>query len=115
MGWLCRACLLTPSLHFVDDFGSAEDDPLADSSFTASRRLCRALGFAFKQSKEQPPAPQQTIQGDCISVAEDSITVQGTEDRRRGLNEALADVLAQDRLRPHDAARPASFSSTARH
>ena len=25
MGWLCRACLFTPALHFVDDFGSAED------------------------------------------------------------------------------------------
>ena len=52
MGWLCRACLLTPALHFVDDFGSAEDDQLTDSSFTASRRLCKALGFTFKPSKE---------------------------------------------------------------
>ncbi|CAE7807536.1 DNMT3A, partial [Symbiodinium necroappetens] len=28
MSWLCRACLLTPALHFVDDFGSCEDAEL---------------------------------------------------------------------------------------
>eukprot|EP00439_Symbiodinium_sp_Y106_P038672 s436_g4.t1 len=93
-----------PSYRQLPALGPAEDDQLADSSFTASRRLCEALGFTFKQSKEQPPAPQQTIQGVSISVTDDSITVQGTEDRRRRLDESLADVLTQDRLRPHDAA-----------
>ena len=92
MGWLCRACLFTPALHFVDDFGSAEDDNLALSSFGSSRRLCQALGFAFKKSKEQPPDSTQTIQGVTIAVTDKEVTVQGTEDRRRRLDEALVDV-----------------------
>ncbi|CAE7040028.1 kanC [Symbiodinium sp. CCMP2592] len=104
MGWLCRACIFTPALHFVDDFGSAEAMELARSSFDASRRLCKALGFSFKQSKEQPPASQQVIQGVSIVVNNDSVTVQGTEERRQRLDEMLADVLTQDRLPPHEAA-----------
>ena len=106
MGWLCRACLFTPALHFVDDFGSAEDDNLALSSFDTSCRLCQALGFAFKKSKEQPPNATQTIQGVSITVTDKEVTVQGkgTEDRRRRLDEALLDVLTQDKLRPHEAA-----------
>ena len=110
MGWLCRACLFTPALHFVDDFGSAEDDNLALSSFDSSRRLCQALGFAFKKSKEQPPDSTQTIQGVTIAVADKEVTVRGTEDRRRRLDEALVDVLTQDRLRPHEAASLAGKS-----
>ena len=39
-----------------------------------------------------------------ISVSDAEVTVQGTEERRRRLDEALVDVLTQDRLRPHDAA-----------
>ena len=77
MGWLCRACLFTPALHFVDDFGSAEDDNLALSSFDSSRCLCQALGFAFKKSKEQPPDSTQTIQGVTIAVTDKEVTVRG--------------------------------------
>ena len=39
-----------------------------------------------------------------ISVSDAEVTVQGTEERRRPLDEALVDVLTQDRLRPHEAA-----------
>ncbi|CAE7826193.1 kanC [Symbiodinium sp. CCMP2592] len=69
MGWLCRACIFTPALHFVDDFGSAEVTTLANSSFV--------------------------IQGVDIFVSHESVTVQGTEERRQRLDEALADVLTQ--------------------
>eukprot|EP00439_Symbiodinium_sp_Y106_P011130 s7285_g1.t1 len=54
--------------------------------------------------KEQPPDSTQTIQGVTIAVTDKEVTVQGTEDRRRRLDEALVDVLTQDRLRPHEAA-----------
>ena len=87
MSWLCRACLFTPALHFVDDFGSCEDDQLATSSFDCSKRLCRALGFSFKQSKEQPPASTQLIQGLDISVHDDYI-MYGTESPTVAADEA---------------------------
>ncbi|CAE7617397.1 Dnmt3a, partial [Symbiodinium sp. CCMP2456] len=103
MSWLCRACLLTPALHFVDDFGSCEDDKLAHSSFEYSKRLCRAIGFSFKQSKEQPPDRSQVIQGVDISVHADYVMVQGTSSRRQRLDADLVAVLTADRLPPHEA------------
>ncbi|CAE7232002.1 DNMT3A [Symbiodinium sp. CCMP2456] len=103
MSWLCRACLLTPALHFVDDFGSCEDDKLAHSSFEYSKRLCRALGFSFKQSKEQPPDHSQVIQGVDISVHADYVMVQGTSSRRQRLDADLVAVLTADRLPPNEA------------
>ena len=39
-----------------------------------------------------------------IAVTDKEVTVRGIEDRRRRLDEALVDVLTEDRLRPHEAA-----------
>ncbi|CAE7200466.1 unnamed protein product [Symbiodinium microadriaticum] len=103
MSWLCRACLLTPALHFVDDFGSCEDAELATSSFECSKRLCRALGFSFKQSKEQPPHTTQVIQGVEISVHDDFVKVAGTAARRQRLDEDLVGILTANRLPPNEA------------
>ena len=66
MGWLCRACLFTPALHFVDDFGSAEDDNLALSSFDSSRRLCQALGLwvsLLRSLRSSRPTPRRPFKG----------------------------------------------------
>ena len=48
--------LLTPALHFVDDFGAPETSPEADSSFEYVQTACCDFGFRFKQSMAQPPA-----------------------------------------------------------
>ncbi|CAE7252601.1 kanC, partial [Symbiodinium sp. CCMP2456] len=79
------------------------DDKLAHSSFEYSKRLCRALGFSFKQSKEQPPEHSQVIQGVDISVHADYVMVQGTSSRRQRLDADLVAVLTTDRLPPHEA------------
>ncbi|CAE7864907.1 DNMT3A, partial [Symbiodinium necroappetens] len=103
MSWLCRACLLTPALHFVDDFGSCEDADLASSAFECSKRLCKALGFSFKQSKEQPPHTTQVIQGVEISVHDSFVKVSGTAARRQRLDEDLVSILTSNRLPPNEA------------
>ena len=104
MSWLCRACLLTPALHFVDDFGSCEDADLASSSsFECSKRLCKALGFSFKQSKEQPPHTTQVIQGVEIPVHDNFVKVSGTAARRQRLDEDLVSILTSNRLPPNEA------------
>ena len=54
MTWLCRGLLLTPLLHFVDDFGNVETDDVAPSSFTGAQNMCRILGPRFKEVEAQP-------------------------------------------------------------
>ncbi|CAE7156089.1 unnamed protein product, partial [Symbiodinium necroappetens] len=80
MSWLCRACLLTPALHFVDDFGSCENADL-----------------------EQPPHTTQVIQGVEISVHDSFVKVSGTAARRQRLDEDLVSILMSNRLPPNEA------------
>ena len=80
MTWLTRCLLLSPSLHFVDDFGASETSDLALSGFDSMKITCGCVDLRFKESKEQPPARDQVIQGVLLSLQEKQAEVRPTPD-----------------------------------
>ena len=104
MAWASRCLLLTPALHFVDDFGAPETCPEADTSFQYVQTVCSDFGFRFKQSKAQPPAQRQQLQGVSLTVHKDHVVVEATRDRVARLDNQILEALMEDRLTPTQAA-----------
>ena len=63
-----RTMVLSPSLHYVDDYGSMEDQVSADSSFRAFEDCNGCVEISVKPSKRQPPETQHRIQRVLISI-----------------------------------------------
>ncbi|CAE7836892.1 unnamed protein product [Symbiodinium sp. CCMP2592] len=103
MTWMPRCMLLSPNLHFVDDFGSVETQRLAHSCFRTTQTLCAALGLKFKDSKKQPPAQQHQLQGVSLSLGDLEATVAITPERARRIDNQLKEILLNNRLAPREA------------
>ena len=73
--WLCRALTLSPMVHYVDDYASIEPEQTIQSGFDCVHHIMKHVGFKFKPSKDQPPAPRQLIQGVIMSIDATSFTV----------------------------------------
>ena len=95
--------LLSPNLHFVDDFGSVETERLADSGFRSTQTLCAALGLKFKDSKQQPPAEKHQLQGVSLSLGDLEATVAMTQGRADRIDNQLQQILLDNRLAPREA------------
>ena len=63
-----RVLLLCPTMHCVDDYGSAEITKHSSSGFQAFEDFNGALGYSMKPSKRQSPAQSHKIQGVHISI-----------------------------------------------
>ena len=103
MCWLVRCMLLAPLLHFVDDFGAEETEELADSGFLSAKTLCGALGLKFKDSKAQPPARQQKIQGVILDLGDNDVTVAMTPERAERIDNQLKQILLDNHVTPREA------------
>ena len=102
--WLTRSLLLTPTLHFVDDFGAAETSHTAASGFESCQALGKTLGLKFKESKAQPPATVQTIQGVVnIQANQDEVVISPTPQRVKKMRVQLQGILLDDALTPTEA------------
>ena len=103
MAWLCRALLLVPLLHFVDDFGSNETKATAPSAFSETQSTCKVLGLKFKDVKAQPPAKTQKLFGVSLTLEHDKAVVECTDERRQRLDSMLLQILLDNELKPHQA------------
>ena len=104
MAWLTRSLWLSPTLHFVDDYGATETSPEADSSFQEIQEGCGYLGFRFKASKAQPPSNKQTLLGVELQYFPDRAEIHPTSARVVRLRNQLEELLVCGQLRPRDAA-----------
>ncbi|CAE7699540.1 unnamed protein product, partial [Symbiodinium sp. KB8] len=103
MAWLCRALLLVPLLHFVDDFGSNETKATAPSAFSETQSTCKVLGLKFKDVKAQPPAKTQKLFGVSLTLEHDKAVVECTDERRQRLDSMLLQILLDNELKPRQA------------
>ena len=103
--WLARTLLLTPCVHYVDDFAAVEHTQLSESSFDTAHRLWEMLGFRFKPSKKQSPAAQHKIQGVIMTIAEDHFILAPDEARSQRVITQLKEIKLQDDVHPDEAMR----------
>ena len=57
---MARVYLAIAALHHVDDTGTVDAGPIAQSGFDAYERTCELLRIRLKKSKRQPPLPYVT-------------------------------------------------------
>ena len=100
---ICRSLFGVPVIHYVDDFGSAEPDFSAPSSFWTFSFVSRLLGLRTKPSKEQGPAPSHRIQGAIIEFGPTLITVSPTPNRIVKIDAIINAALSSNILTPDDA------------
>ena len=103
--WPARTLLLTPCIHYVDDFAAVENTQLSESSFEASHCLWEMLGFRFKPSKKQPPATQHKIQGVIMTIAADQFILEPDEARSQRVITQLKEIKLQNDVHPDEAMR----------
>ena len=103
--WLARSILLTPCIHYVDDFAAVEDSDLAESSFDTAHKLWESLGFRFKPSKKQHPAESHKIQGVIMTIGKEGFTLAPDHNRLQKVITQLQEIKLQNQVHPDEAMR----------
>eukprot|EP00438_Fugacium_kawagutii_P014457 Skav223504 [mRNA] locus=scaffold1160:147994:152414:- [translate_table: standard] len=96
--WICRAALLVPMVHYVDDFAAVEDKKTIQCGFDSAHDLLGCFGFRFKPSKMQPPDAQQRIQGVIMEVKPDHFEIAPDPSRLQKITSELKTVLQENNL-----------------
>jgi len=99
------AAWLIPLLHYVDDFGSIEDDGTVDSGFDAFESMAKLFGFKLKTSKRQTPEDEHVLQGQSFGINNDKaeLTIAPTPHRRLKIEDLASGHLDKPVLRPSEA------------
>ena len=97
---LLRLLLAIAGMHYVDDYGGVEPIHSAASAFEAFERVGNVIGFKIKQSKRQPPAATQPMQGVELTLQTDVAIVAPTKRRRKKLLAAIRAIRAEEKLAP---------------
>ena len=105
MIWLCRALTLSPMVHYVDDYASIEPECSIQSGFECVQHLMKTVGFKFKPSKDQPPAPTQLIQGVIMSIDSSAFTVRTEQARVQRIASQLEEHLQRGTMSADEAKR----------
>ena len=102
-----RTLVLSPALHYVDDYGSMEDELSADSSFRAFEDYNGCLRISMKPSKRQPPEKQHRIQGVLISSDTENLILTPCPARVRAMTQQIEKHLDTNVLTPEEARKMA--------
>ena len=103
--WLCRALTLSPMVHYVDDYASIEPEQTIHSGFDCVHHIMKHVGFKFKPSNDQPPAPQQLIQGVIMTIDAASFTVSTEAGRMQRITAQLREHLHKATMSSDEATR----------
>ena len=102
-----RTLVLSPALHYVDDYGSMEDELSAESSFRAFEDYNGCLQISMKPSKRQPPEKQHRIQGVLISSDTKNLILTPCPARVRAMTQQIEKHLDTNILTPEEARKMA--------
>ena len=104
---LQRTLFWSPTLHYVDDYGSVEPADTADSGFTALGELNHKIGTMVKTSKQQPRATTHRIQGVELTLTYDHCIAAPTTSRVSEMVRQIDQCLATNHLDHSEAAHMA--------
>ena len=97
----------SPALHYVDDYGSMEDESSADSSFQAFEDYNGCLQISMKPSKRQPPQTQHRIQGVLMSSDPDNLILTPCPARVKAMTQQIDKHLSMGSLTTEEARKMA--------
>ena len=103
--FLMHHLLVTPCLHYVDDFGGIEPSSSAQSAFEAFAAFFRCLGLKTKEKKAEPPSPVQKLLGVIIEVESDGVRLSPCPERILRLKAEIGQALGDNKLSPEAAHR----------
>ena len=98
--WLARKLLWVSLLHYVDDFGAAGPEQLAQSGFQCFAQMFAALGFLMKEKNALPPSRTQKLLGVIFEIQDSQIVLRPCPNRTERLRGQLCTILQTDDLRP---------------
>lgn len=98
--WVARKVLLIPLYHYVDDFGSAEPAPLAESGFTKFSQVFGALGLLMKEKKALRPSTSQKLLGVIFNLHSEFLVLEPCPTRMTRMTTTIKDILRTNNLRP---------------
>eukprot|EP00438_Fugacium_kawagutii_P019391 Skav219437 [mRNA] locus=scaffold1461:97486:99210:+ [translate_table: standard] len=101
--WLGRALTLAPMVHYVDDYACVEPPQTIDSSYQHTHSTLETIGFRFRTSKMQPPAPCHRIQGITMSITDDEFVLAPVEQRLLRIQQLINTTLLENNLTPAQA------------
>ena len=102
-----RTTVLSPALHYVDDYGSMEDQSSADSSFRAFEDYSGCLEISMKPSKRKPPETHHGIQGVLISSDAENLVLTPCPARIKAMSQQIDKRLHTNQLTPAEARKMA--------
>ena len=107
MCFLSRSLGMVPMLHYVDDYGSVDAPPVAQSAFHFFVDFNALLNLRTKPSKAQEPATTHKMQGVDITMGAKAITVAPTVSRKAKLTKELQRCADNNEMSPDVAGRSA--------
>ena len=103
--FLMHHLLITPCLHYVDDFGGVEPSSSATSAFNSFADFFKCLGLKTKDKKAEPPNCSQKLLGVIIEVEEHGVRLSPCPVRLTKIQEEINRALVQNNLTPEEAQR----------
>ena len=101
-----RTMILAPAMHYVDDYGSMEDSPSANSSFESFEKYSGCLQIAMKP-KRQPPDTAHRTPGVIISSDEDNLILTPCPKRVTSMCQQIDKHLESGTISPEQARKMA--------
>ena len=98
--------ILAPAMHYVDDYGSMEDSPSANSSFESFEKYSGCLQIAMKP-KRQPPDTAHRTPGVIISSDEDNLILTPCPKRVTSMCQQIDKHLESGTISPEQARKMA--------
>lgn len=103
--FLGRQLLLSPILHYVDDYGGVEPSATAHSTFQGFADLAELLGLKMKPKKACSPQPKLKMLGVFIHCLPREVQLQPCPGRVQKLSAIMMEALQSNRLSPEAAHR----------
>ena len=102
-----RTMILSPAMHYVDDYGSMEDSRYANSSVESFEKYNGCLQIAMKPSKRQQPDTAHRIQGVIISSDDDNLVLTPCPKRVTSMCQQIDRHLEMGTISPEQARKMA--------
>ena len=100
---LSRIIFRIPAMHYVDDYGAVEPAWSSRSSFHTFKQFNEQLGWIMKESKAQPPADSQKMQGVYITATKTDLKISPCPNRVARLLRWFRNIIDGRSLPPEEA------------
>ena len=96
--FLARSLLMTPCVHYIDDYGGCDTSRSSGSAFSTFAELNIVFNLKMKPSKDQPPAHEHRIQGVILRFTMDYAEVMPCPRRKASMIKQISKCISENKL-----------------